>query len=425
MGLKRNRNRLPKGTLWKRGATWWLRYHFRGRHYAESLRTADAAEAKRLFSERMTKVRADAIRGLHPGQQYCAVKGIGRIRLDEAWKVYLQSRSRPRSGEDTLRMYGFQFRSLVTWMKEHHPEVVLLSDMTNGCAWEFLQHLEQDERVSPGTYDKYINTMRRTWRYVLDESGNSPTPWDNCRRKNGAQNRRKDFSADEVKTLLSKAEGWIKTLFTVGIYTGQRLHDCCTLKWEQVIFDTDVIKVVPNKTRDSSGLMVELPMHADLRRHLSELNVAAGSPKNGYVQPDVAERYIRDSSPVSLEIQEFLSNCGFQTHREGTGIDGVRAVVQYGFHSLRHSFVSICLRSEKVNREVIRSIVGDSYLLYNHVDAASKRKAVDLMPSMNPVRKPGKVKPPVSKGLAGMTDGELRRAMEALAKELKRRKTCG
>ena len=415
------RKRLPTGTLRKRGNTWWMRYFSCGHHYAESLNTADGEEARRLFDSKMSLIRADLIRGLRPEKQTFGCAGKGKIRLGEVWDVFLKSKSRPRSGDDTLFMYSCQFGRFVKWVKKNHPEVTCLADVSTNVAWGFMDHLENEEMVSPGTYNKYIDTLKRTYRYAVDDKGSAPTPWDDVRRLKGGQNRRKEFTEAELNKLLNKATSWIRTLFILGLYTGQRLRDCCNLRWEQVLFDTSLIKVIPNKTKDSSGLDVELPMHKDLREHLKDLYVRAGSPSSGYVLAEVARRYGHLPAEVSRDIQDFITSCGFETHREGTGTKDVRAVVQYGFHSLRHSFVSICLRSEKVNREVIRSIVGDSYLLYNHVNTASKRTAVDLMPSMNAM-KGSKKRKVVKKEFLALSDDELQKKLAELSLEMERRK---
>ena len=345
-----------------------MRYFSRGHHYAESLQTSDGEEARRLFDDKMALIRADLIRGHQPEKRTFGCAGTGKLKLGAVWDVYVRSKSRPRSGDDTLFMYSCQFGRFVAWVKKSHPDVNCLADIDTNVAWGFMDHLENEEMVSPGTYNKYIDTLKRTYRYAMDETGAAPTPWDHVRRQKGSQNRRKEFTEAELHILLSKATDWIRTLFIIGLYTGQRLRDCCNLRWEQVIFRQDLIKVIPNKTKDSSKLDVELPIHKDLREHLKDLHMSAGSPTSGYVLPAVAERYGHLSAEVSRDIQDFIITCGFETHKAGTGTEKIRAVVQYGFHSLRHSFVSICLRSEKVNREVIRSIVGDSYLLYNHVN---------------------------------------------------------
>lgn len=70
---------------------------------------------------------------------------------------------------------------------------------------------------------------------------------------------------------------------------------------------------------------------------------------------------------------------------------------------------------------MIRSIVGDSYLLYNHVNTASKRFAVDLMPSMQAVKGSRKRKV-VKQEILALSDDELKKKLAELSLEMERRK---
>ena len=119
----------------------------------------------------------------------------------------------------------------------------------------------------------------------------------------------------------------------------QRLGDNCTLKWSKVDFDKNMISVIPAKTKHSSGLEVELPMHPELRAELLKLK-----HKSPYVLPDTSARYILKArrSWLVVEIQRFLAGQGFQVHKDLEGVKRT-AVVQYGYHSLRHTFISTCI----------------------------------------------------------------------------------
>jgi integrase len=46
------------------------------------------------------------------------------------------------------------------------------------------------------------------------------------------------------------------------------------------------------------------------------------------------------SSPRTIRLSNKI-----QSHKPGTGMNGKRAVVEVGFHSLRHTFVSLCRES--------------------------------------------------------------------------------
>lgn len=416
------RNRLPKGTLCRRGRNWYIRYRVHGQSFCESLLTADAVKAKSLFNEKMTIVRAEALKGIHAAIPPSRRKGSGTSLLEDLWNVYLDSRSRPQSGEGTLYMYACQVGHFVEWIRVTHPGITRVCDVTTDIAWEFMGHLEGDQKASPGTYNKYRDTLQRTFRYVLDKGGRAETPWDDVRRKNNDQNRRDTFTSGQVQVLMDRATGWMRSLLYLGLYTGQRLRDCCMLKYEQVDFGSGLIHFTPNKTRRSSRMNVELPMHPDLRSHLEELHVKAGRPASGFVLPDVADRYSRLAPGVSRDIQVFIEGCGFPIYREGTGVGGVRAVVRYGFHSLRHHFVSACLAGGNVSEDTVRAIVGGSFRRYNHVETESKRRAVLLLPSVPEGGQKGEPPSPAVQDLGGFSDEQLERTMRAVLAEIERRK---
>ena len=70
------------------------------------------------------------------------------------------------------------------------------------------------------------------------------------------------------------------------------------------------------------------------------------------------------------------------TVKEGTGVDGIRAQCQFGFHSVRHCFVTLCNKNH-IPTSTIRKIVGDSHLLYTHVDASDTAEAIDALPNFS------------------------------------------
>ena len=173
-----------------------------------------------------------------------------------------------------------------------------------------------------------------------------------------------------------------------------------------------MISVIPAKTKHSSGLEVELPMHPELRAELLKLK-----HKSPYVLPDTSARYILKArrSWLVVEIQRFLAGQGFQVHKDLEGVKRT-AVVQYGYHSLRHTFISTCINAG-IPTEVIRAIVGDSYRIYTHVNQASKQRAIDVLPMMSKMR--GK-KPATQ--YSKLTDAELKRTLVGARLEMERRK---
>ena len=98
----------------------------------------------------------------------------------------------------------------------------------------------------------------------------------------------------------------------------------------------------------------------------------------------MAKTYGQNNRAIFNLTQGHLKSCGFDTTKPGTGKGtGKKAVLQYGFHSLRHTFVSICRESGQVPDAVIEAIVGKSYTKYTHVGSAGICKAIDALPSLS------------------------------------------
>jgi len=125
-------------------------------------------------------------------------------------------------------------------------------------------------------------------------------------------------------------------------------------------------------------------IHPALRQVLEQ----TGPDKRGdYVLPETAVKYAAGGTSkrqVINSIQEHFTSQGIKTYAPGTGPGtGKRAVVKIGFHSLRHSFVSIC-REANVPLSVVESIVGHHNPAmtrhYTHTGELASRAAVACLP---------------------------------------------
>ena len=110
------------------------------------------------------------------------------------------------------------------------------------------------------------------------------------------------------------------------------------------------------------------------RRH------AAG---RGYLMPDMAATYERDTSAVAARIRRAFEAAGFKTRAE---VDGyANAVAKIGFHSLRHTFVSL-MGNAGAPLALVQSIVGHSNPMmtahYFHARTDALANAVGNLPAI-------------------------------------------
>ena len=129
---------------------------------------------------------------------------------------------------------------------------------------------------------------------------------------------------------------------------------------------------------------VALPIHPSLQELLKELRPKQGSV-DSYLLPDVAEEYQRNPTAISRRIREHFENCGIQTVEESGSTHRRNAIVRVGFHSLRHSFVSLCA-GKGVPEVALMELVGHGSpamtRLYSHAGNEQKAKAVAALPKI-------------------------------------------
>jgi len=160
---------------------------------------------------------------------------------------------------------------------------------------------------------------------------------------------RRALTVEEVYHVLNAAKGEMKTLIAVGVYTGLRLGDAVLLEWGSIDRVTGVITVRSRKTDTETRTAV----HPYLARALQE---AAKRPV-GYVMPKLAKLYLSGRSgrvKLSGMISALFEGVGINTK---FAEEGKRARSDCGFHSLRHTFVTM-LRANGVRLQTAKELAG-------------------------------------------------------------------
>lgn len=396
------------GYLFKRGDNFYVNWRVNGKLFSKALRDdngqpitskREAEEARDKFMSPLALTdEAESLRTIADKSNTLQSKLDGQgeaLPLAHAWATYIQSNKRPDTGPDTLAVYQGQFGQFVAWMTEHHPEVTELRDVGETIAEEYASHLNGG-RLAPGTFNKHLNVLALVFRVLFKAAKLTVNPWADIERKKlkGKVNHRRELTVELLRKLCQGATGEMKVLFAIGIFTGLRLRDCATLRWDEVDLRRNFISRVPNKTMRYSDKPVFVPLSADLRAMLAGIPEAS---RGEYVLPETAAKYLTHKKNLINEIQKHFTDSGIVTHKAGTGVDGKRAIVQFGFHSLRHSFVSICAEAN-VPLSVVQSIVGHSNpqmtQTYQHTSPLAARQAVAALPSMTDDKaQPAKVSP--------------------------------
>jgi integrase len=386
------------GHLFKRGNTFYLFWKVNGKVFSKALRDDNGKPitTKREAEEARIKLMApftvadetaalESIAGKLEGRKAELAKWEDEqhppLSIGQAWHEYLASPNRPDSGKSTLRQYEFQWQAFADWMKEKHADAPTLRDVTKEIAEEYASSMNHG-RFSPSTFNKHLNLLTLVFRVVKHKAKLTGNPWEDIQRKRLVTNSRREMTIDELRKICQAATGELRTLLALGIYSGLRLGDCATLRWGEVDLPRTMIRRIPNKTARRNPKPVIVPIHPILRDMLASTPL---DQRGEYVLPEMAALYAHNICAVTDRVQGHFKACGITLHKPGTGTDGKRAVIEVGFHSLRHTFVSLC-RESNAPLAVVESIVGHSNPSmtrhYTHVGELAAGRAVALLPSV-------------------------------------------
>lgn len=328
------------GTLYRRGGKgpYYIKIEVAGKIIRKSTKTEDKAEALRQL-----EVYAKGHQ-LSDAERLAVVKVAIEERqlgasptLDEAWTLYVKHPKNANQSADAQATDLGRWKAFTRWIhgydggprcrincRASHPEVKTLADVTQDIASEFIAAAKLT--ASACTVNRYTRVCDRVWTFAKARSN----PWKDFGKVKGTHQQKRALSIEEVRRVIGSASGELRTLLTIGVYTGARLGDAVSMRWEKFDMERQTVRLKPHKTQYSSAIEIELPLHPDLV-------AALGTPKER--GPVLPERSTWPRWKVDDEVQAHFARCGLDESIKPDGYK--RAVAVVGFHSFRSTFISL------------------------------------------------------------------------------------
>jgi len=357
------------------------------------------AELKREKEEREAAEREAAER------KAAEERDRNAVTFAEAWIIYEGSKKRPDSGDRTLAGYEQQYNAFAAWVKAKHPNVARLRDFTPEMAEQFIDHL--DNTMSRRTRNGYLVFLRTFWRVLRwhPDAQLAIDPWDGIRTVTATvgQVNHSDLTLDQLAAVAAvfnstepvpgykikdvfrfgdtEIRDELRALFAVGLFTGARLGDCATIKWDGIDTAARTWTYEPRKTSRKYHRRVTCAIHPTLERILAALPTFTN--RRGYCLPTLADVYNRESSMLTNRVQAIFRAAGIETTAEGE--NGTRTRTLVGFHSCRHFFNS-WLNNHGVNHAVADYLTcheqGKVTATYYHENREAIRDAILTLPCL-------------------------------------------
>lgn len=268
------------------------------------------------------------------------------LMAPELWEKYLSSS--PELKPSTMDTKQKRFNKFASWAGERDMRLFSESDCRR-----FLKSLNT---TASQTINNYISDLSSVWK----QSSDLKNPWgEHLRMKSNVKNKL-PFTREHIKTIIKYCEDhhlefW-RSAVTIGYYTGLRLIDIIYFNVIDISKD-GYIEIKPKKT-ERNHKKVRMLITPYLKEELDRVY------PSGTLEfwPDKIKQYERDRSLVTKEFREILD--ATKIYKLG-----------YGFHSLRHTFITTALDAGIPTKDV-QSIVGqDAIAITEGIYYHGKRNA--------------------------------------------------
>lgn len=296
------------------------------------------------------------------------------LPIDQAFKTYSTKPKKRNPSVEQLKRYRSYFNRFTNWLSDEYPDIKYVNEVNHQVVDKYMTHLWSDN-VSENTYNKHLTFFRSMFNSISIDAALNENVWKKIDKLQLNAKHKQPLSLHQFYDVVQLADGEMHLLLLIGFYTGLRLGDCCLLKWEEIDFENNLLSIQTSKTKSDLTLFI----HPSLREML--LN----SSNNGsiYVLRNIQSIYSSSPTNITNRVKRLFEKAGIDTTEDRER--GKRSVVKYGFHSLRHTFVS-AMHSAGIPQMVVEAIVGHNTKsvndMYKHVNGSQIKDAIKALPMM-------------------------------------------
>ena len=191
------------------------------------------------------------------------------------------------------------------------------------------------------------------------------------------------FTPAQLAALLKAADSEWRGMILLGACAGMRISDAAHLTWAEIDLDRKVIRFKPQKTRGKrKQLKLEIPILPDLEEYLLALPVRSRQ-SDAPLFSNLSKKKTTGNSGLSNTFTRMINDAGIDNEavNQPIGSKG-RKVFRYGFHALRHTFVSL-MANVGVAKEVRMKLAGHTSNVhdrYSHHELKTLRDALAAFP---------------------------------------------
>ncbi len=297
---------------------WFAKWYENGKERSRSLKTTNKQAAIRV--------------AMDLDKQLSAGMGLPRrsISMEELTTAYLDTKRGQRRAPKTLQKYT----SSLSQFSERLPLDVQANAarLTADHFWEFSNFLTKTKGDAEGTWYDKLMILKQLGRWGHANSKLAKHPFKDCKIPEPVPTKQPCFTPEQAAAIIAAAEGQMRAIVTVLLYTGIRFGELRDLEWASLDFKAKSIAIDKggsgHTTKGRRGRAI--PMHPVVEAALSSL------PRRGerVFYQDASDDYPAGNNP--LDERRLLRS--FKRLCKRAGLPNPD---QYKLHTCRHAFISI------------------------------------------------------------------------------------
>jgi integrase len=331
--------------LYRRGATWWLRFCYQGKQIRRSLETEDKKLAERISHKILGQVAEGKWFDISKENE----KTFGQL-MDR----YMIEHSKPK--KKSWKRDDVSLSHLLPFFGDQ-----TLEGVTPGLISKYKSQRLQDG-AKPATLNRELSLIKHAFNLALKE-------WDwakenpCCRVKMERENNERErvLGYDEEERLLEACPQWLKEIVIFALDTGAREGEILALNMKSI----DLFRKVGTILQGKAGQYKTIPLTSRL------IEILKSKIKVRHLHHDLV-------SPSQNGMRITDTNLG----RAFRGALRKAKIENFHFHDLRHTFASRCVQGG-IDLSVVQKYLGhkDPRMVqrYAHHSVESLRSGIEVL----------------------------------------------
>ena len=297
--------------------TWWAKWFENGRQRSRSLKTRNKQAAIRYAM--------DLDRQLSNGMDLAR----RAMSMEELVAAFLDSKRGERRAPATITKYTFVLAEFSSRLSE--DVLANASRLTADLFWNYSNFLIAQKGSESTWYDKLM-IIKMLGRWAEQHGKLARNPFKACRVPEPPPTKQPCFSPEEIARLLAAAEGQLKAIVTVLIYTGVRFGELRDLEWDHLNLDAPAMTV----EKGGSGKTTKGRRSRTIPLHPEVVAVFRSLPRRGarVFYQEASPTYPHGDNPLDERrlLRAFKRLCARA---------GLENADRYNLHTCRHAFASM------------------------------------------------------------------------------------